>query len=102
MAAIAGGLHSLAVANTSLWWLQLLSVAWLAARTSVLQPAAAARLGQLFGWAWLASSLWWLFISFVVTRLRKRISEAVFDRINRWTGILIAAFGFALVMDVVF
>ena len=46
--------------------------------------------------------LWWLFLSFLVSRLRERISEVTFDRINRWTGILIAAFGFALLMEALF
>ncbi len=45
---------------------------------------------------------WWLFLSFLVTRFRSRIGTAMLDRINRWTGILIAAFGFALLMDAVF
>ncbi len=45
---------------------------------------------------------WWLFLSFLITRLRARISEKVFDRINRWTGILIAGFGFALLMEAFF
>jgi threonine/homoserine/homoserine lactone efflux protein len=44
-------------------------------------------------------ALWWLFLSFLITRLRSRISESVFDRINRWTGVVIAGFGFALLMD---
>lgn len=43
--------------------------------------------------------LWWLFLSFFVSRFRERISEAMLGRINRWTGILIAAFGFALLME---
>ena len=43
--------------------------------------------------------LWWLFLSFVVSRFKARISEKTFDRINRWTGVLIAAFGFALLME---
>jgi arginine exporter protein ArgO len=50
----------------------------------------------------LGGALWWLFLSFVVSRLKSRISETTFDRINRWTGILIAAFGFALLMEAVF
>jgi threonine/homoserine/homoserine lactone efflux protein len=48
----------------------------------------------------MGGTLWWLFLSFVVTRLKSRVTEATFDRINRWTGVLIAAFGFALLMDV--
>jgi threonine/homoserine/homoserine lactone efflux protein len=43
--------------------------------------------------------LWWLFLSFLVSRFRSRISEAMLARISRWTGILIAAFGFALLME---
>jgi threonine/homoserine/homoserine lactone efflux protein len=45
---------------------------------------------------------WWLFLSFIVTRFRARIGESLFQRINRWTGILIAAFGFALLMEALF
>lgn len=50
----------------------------------------------------LGGALWWLFISFVVNHLKARISEKLLDRINRWTGVLIAAFGFALLMDGLF
>lgn len=50
----------------------------------------------------IGSTLWWLFLSFVVTRLKSRITATTFDRINRWTGVLIAAFGFALLMGVLF
>lgn len=45
---------------------------------------------------------WWLFLSFLVSRLRGRISETMFARINRWTGVLIAAFGFALLIEALF
>ncbi len=47
----------------------------------------------------IGGALWWLFLSFVVSRFKARIGETTFDRINRWTGILIAAFGFALLME---
>jgi threonine/homoserine/homoserine lactone efflux protein len=50
----------------------------------------------------MGGTLWWLFLSFTVSRFTYRISEASFDRINRWTGVLIAAFGFALLMEAVF
>ena len=50
----------------------------------------------------IGGTLWWLFLSFVVTRLKSRITATTFDRINRWTGVLIAAFGFALLMNVLF
>lgn len=43
--------------------------------------------------------LWWLFLSFLVSRFKSRISETALARISRWTGILIAAFGFALLME---
>ena len=43
--------------------------------------------------------LWWLFLSFLVSRFRSRISDAALGRINRWTGVLIAAFGFALLLE---
>lgn len=46
--------------------------------------------------------LWWLFLSFLVSRFRERISEAMLARINRWTGILIAAFGFVLLTEALF
>ncbi len=46
-------------------------------------------------------ALWWLFLSFVVSRFKARISEKTFSRINRWTGVLIVAFGFALLMEAV-
>ena len=47
----------------------------------------------------IGSMLWWLFLSSIVSRLRERVSEAMFARINRWTGVLIAAFGFVLLME---
>ena len=47
------------------------------------------------------SALWWLFLSFIVSRLKTRLSSRVLDRINRWAGVFIAAFGFALLMQVV-
>jgi threonine/homoserine/homoserine lactone efflux protein len=46
--------------------------------------------------------LWWLLVSFAVSRFQTRIGEKSFDRVNRWTGILIAAFGFALLMEAFF
>jgi threonine/homoserine/homoserine lactone efflux protein len=42
---------------------------------------------------------WWLLLSFMVSRFRSRISDTMLARISRWTGILIAAFGFALLME---
>ena len=43
--------------------------------------------------------VWWLFLSFLVSRFRSRISETALARIGRWTGVLVAAFGFALLME---
>lgn len=45
------------------------------------------------------SLLWWLVLSFGVSRFKNRITEKSFGRVNRWTGVLIAAFGFALLME---
>lgn len=43
--------------------------------------------------------LWWLFLGYLVSSFKSRISDRALERINRWTGILIAAFGFALLME---
>lgn len=50
----------------------------------------------------IGGTLWWLFLSVLVSRFKSRISEGVFDKINRWTGVLIAAFGFALLAEAMF
>lgn len=47
----------------------------------------------------LGGILWWLFLAGLVSQLKSRISEKTVARIGRWTGILIAAFGFALLME---
>lgn len=43
--------------------------------------------------------VWWLALSFLVSRFKTGISAVALARISRWTGILIAAFGFALLME---
>lgn len=43
--------------------------------------------------------LWWLGLSVAVDRLRGRLSAKMLGRINRIMGILIAAFGFALLLE---
>ena len=43
--------------------------------------------------------LWWLLLSYLVSRLKSRISGRALERVNRWTGVLIAAFGFALLLE---
>lgn len=47
----------------------------------------------------LGGILWWLFLSGLVSRVSSRFGEKALARIGRWTGILIAAFGFALLME---
>jgi apolipoprotein N-acyltransferase len=58
-----GALHSLPFVHTEAWWLQLACVGWLAWRVQAVAPVRAAALGWLFGVAWLASGVWWLFVS---------------------------------------
>ena len=50
----------------------------------------------------IGGALWWLVLSAGVSRFKGRIGEKSFGRINRWTGVLIAAFGFALLMEAFF
>lgn len=47
----------------------------------------------------LGAVAWWLFLTYLVSHLKTRISERALGLISRWTGILIAAFGFALLME---
>lgn len=47
----------------------------------------------------LGGTLWWLFLSYLVGHLKTRMTAAALDRVNRWAGVLIAAFGFALLME---
>jgi threonine/homoserine/homoserine lactone efflux protein len=44
------------------------------------------------------SLLWWAVLSLIISRLRGRLNAAMLDRINRWSGVAIAAFGFAIIM----
>ncbi len=62
-AVLLGALHSLSVVHPAFWWLQLVSLALLVWRVAAAPPARAAALGMVFGTAWLAGSIWWLFIS---------------------------------------
>jgi len=50
----------------------------------------------------IGGALWWLLLSAGVSRFKGWIGEKSFARVNRWTGILIAAFGFALLMEALF
>jgi threonine/homoserine/homoserine lactone efflux protein len=65
----------------------------LALGLSTLRPAAA-----VAGIA-LGGVLWWLLLSTLISRFKAHVTSAMLDRINRWAGILIAAFGFALLME---
>jgi threonine/homoserine/homoserine lactone efflux protein len=49
----------------------------------------------IFGIA-LGGALWWLLLSFFIGRLKTRLGHSTLDKINRWSGILVAAFGFVL------
>ena len=45
----------------------------------------------------MAGSLaWWTILSALVARLRGRLTVKTLDRINRWSGIALAGFGFAI------
>lgn len=59
----AGVAHTAAFAPLEWWPLQILAVAALAAAVARATPAQAAWRGLCFGFAWLASGLWWLYIS---------------------------------------
>jgi len=48
----------------------------------------------------LGGLVWWAFLGWLIARVRLRLNRTVLDRINRWAGVLIAAFGFALLMEV--
>ena len=62
----------------------------LALGTSAYRPAVVV-LGIALG-----SALWWLLLSFFIGKLKTRLGTSTLDRINRWSGILVAAFGFLL------
>ena len=48
----------------------------------------------------MGGALWWLVLSFVVSRAKSKLSATTLDGINRWSGIFVAAFGFALLLQV--
>jgi apolipoprotein N-acyltransferase len=67
-ALIWGVLHGWSIANPwdgqALWWLQLISIAWLArCLIRIENPKAAFWTGAWFGLGWFASSMWWLYTS---------------------------------------
>ncbi|HSW05401.1 apolipoprotein N-acyltransferase [Aquabacterium sp.] len=63
LAAALGALQTLAYVHTAAWALQLLCIAGLAWRVQAATPRRAALLGAAFGTTWVASGVWWLFIS---------------------------------------
>lgn len=46
----------------------------------------------------LGSFAWWFVLSLLTARLKNRLTPTVLERINRWAGIAIALFGFALLL----
>ena len=62
-AAALGALQTLAFVYTLLWPLPIATLAWLVWRLDAATPRRAALLGASYGSAWLAASVWWLFIS---------------------------------------
>lgn len=63
LALVVGAVHTAAFAPSPAWWLQPLALAWLFLAASGATPRRAAVTGALFGIGWLASGLWWLYIS---------------------------------------
>lgn len=63
LAMLAGLAHTAALAPTGAWWLQILALAGLAFLSRDAGPRRAALLGAAFGIGWLASCMWWLYIS---------------------------------------
>lgn len=59
----------------------------------------ASRLPTVIAGVAIGGVLWWLGLSFLLSRLKARVSGTTLARIGRWTGVLIAAFGFALLME---
>ncbi len=46
----------------------------------------------------MGGALWWLALSLVISRLKTKLSATTLDRINRWSGVFVAAFGFFLLL----
>jgi threonine/homoserine/homoserine lactone efflux protein len=45
------------------------------------------------------SFLWWAFLGYVVSRLGRKLKPRILDRINHWSGIIVAALGFVLLSE---
>lgn len=63
LALLAGVLHTASFAPTEAWPLEILALAALVALAAQAGPRRAAALGWWFAFGWLASGLWWLYIS---------------------------------------
>ena len=62
-AALAGAAHALSFAPSEFWWLQLIATGVLVVLLADAPPRAAAGRAWAFGFGWLATGFWWLYIS---------------------------------------
>jgi apolipoprotein N-acyltransferase len=63
LALLAGAAHALSFAPTEFWWLQLVATGALVALLPDAAPRTAAARAWAFGFGWLATGFWWLYIS---------------------------------------
>ena len=63
LAALAGAAQALSFAPSEFWWLQLIATGALVALLADATPGAAAVRAWAFGFGWLATGFWWLYIS---------------------------------------
>jgi threonine/homoserine/homoserine lactone efflux protein len=85
----------LCISNPALYFAYALVLGGIAHALAAQQPAVLLlALGVGFG-----SFAWWLFLSYVVSALGKRLSPRILDGINKWSGIFVAALGFVLLFE---
>ena len=63
LALLAGAAHALSFAPTEFWWLQVVATGALVALLADARPGAAAGRAWAFGFGWLVTGLWWVYIS---------------------------------------
>jgi len=63
LALLAGAAQALSFAPFELWWLEVLAVGGLVALIANARPGTAGLRGWAFGFGWLTTGLWWLYIS---------------------------------------
>ena len=63
LAALAGVAQALSFAPFEFWWLALLAIGAFVALIANARPGTAALRGWAFGFGWLSTGLWWLYIS---------------------------------------